>query len=279
MSPFLEHGQIPTGQEAALRMSEALAAQTVGQMGKRALEAGDVPDIFAAVREERCRELASAMVSGCTEAWLHADSGLADPLQEYRTLMYVEVGNPNKWWRHTVADPLETVVGENRGKFRCFSYAVAAMVDWDNNEAVIIAKDPYVDDAHGGNWTIRRHNLVTGEMREERIMQVEKGRDPSDVTLYASPHGPNPMTLGSQSPTYYSLKLNEKYRAEQVVVSRRVGQSGRGTFVVGAVLLDDIGVLHTQLGAEIKNRGLSEGILTDPSIPPVPIALREAAVA
>jgi hypothetical protein len=219
------------------------------------------------------------MLSACTDVWLQDGDGLIDPLEEYRRLMYVKVGHPNKWWRHIVADSLKTVVGENNGEFRCFSHAVAAMVDWDSREAVIIARDPYVDDAHGGNWTIRRHNLVTGEMREEQIMQVEKGHDPSDVTLYASPHGPNPMTLGSQSPTYYSLKLNDHYRAAQVVVSRRVGQPGRGTFVVDAVLSDDIGVLHTQLGAEIKSRGLSEAILTDSSIPPVPIALHEAAVA
>lgn len=268
MSPFLSHGQIPAGHEAALRMAEALSQQTVGGRVLHLIGAGEAPLLEPHAKEELCSKLAAAMVEGCTQAWLQHEAGPVDPLEEYRKLMYLEVGHPAQWVRHHMADSLLTLVGESQRRFRCFSYGVAAMVDWGSSEAVIIARDPYTDARENGSWTIRRHHLLTGEMVKEDISQVEMGDD--EVTLYASPRGGHPAALASKTPTYYSLGLNEYGRAEYVVVSSRYGQPGRGNMVVDSVMQDDIGVLHEALGTALALRGLPRALLTNPNIQPVP---------
>lgn len=210
--------------------------------------------------QQMCDESRFAMqINGST------DYQINDPLQNYRELKYFVIGDVRPLVRQNLHYPPGVERWTRRGR-RVYGVEIAADIDPETGDVIIIRKDDIPPSSDPTDWMVIRGNILTGvfDQQEIDVVRILKGEQGDIVQLEVPPEA-KPQNA-NRGWTRIEAPLSPMYHAIGDITLSRVDYHGRGVGpephrITEKVFTTDIFEFHKALREEMVKSGMSESWL------------------
>ncbi|MCA9318093.1 hypothetical protein KDA06_00430 [Candidatus Saccharibacteria bacterium] len=234
MSPYLEIGPIPTGQENILRWADRAISRSVGEAVLR--QANSRPNLADTegvhTLQNECEALARAMIDQSDQP--HLNTSRPNPVDAHLEHMFRFVGHADVRLRHN-SPPL--LLASSRDRL-VLGHTVAALVDIKQAQAIdvvhLLGQPRQSPDA----WLVQTHDLPTGVTSRQTVTQVERGSG-GEITLYVA-HQTRQFVGSTACNSLVTFVPDRGWRTETVVMATNHPRWRQ----LEAIFDTDIGSIH-----------------------------------